>query len=185
MQRRALSPDCAARRELQRLWLRAPGAKMAVAVTAVQQRVQQQPEILVSRAASGHFALFLFTWPALGVSPYQRRTPLPEDLQRSKGSTDARRGGSTADHADRSMPDWIRPQHDIHNLEKRLDHAETGARMRSEPEARCLASRATRCCAPHVMARHLVRRSLAKCSRHRLVNLQRKARLNIGHRVAN
>jgi hypothetical protein len=26
---------------------------------------------------------------------------------------------------------------------------------------------------------------LAKCSRHRLVNLQRKARFNIGHRVPN
>ena len=71
------------------------------------------------------------------------------------------------------------------SLETRLDRAETVARMRSESEARGLASRATRCCAPHAVARHLMRRSLAKCSRHRLVNLQRKARFNIGHRVAN
>jgi hypothetical protein len=69
-------------------------------------------------------------------------------------------------------------------LGTRLDRAETGARMRSESEAQCLASRATRCCASHAVARHLMRRSLAKCSCHRLVNLQRKARFNIGHRVS-
>jgi hypothetical protein len=70
-------------------------------------------------------------------------------------------------------------------LETRMDRTETGARLRSESEARCLVSRATRCCAPHAAARHLMRRSLAKCSRHRLINLQRKARFNIGYRVAN
>ena len=70
-------------------------------------------------------------------------------------------------------------------LETRLDRAETGARLRSESDTRCLASRATCCCVPHAAARHLMPRSLAKCSRYRLVNLQRKARLNIGHRVAN
>src|SRR5258708_33320703 len=70
-------------------------------------------------------------------------------------------------------------------LETRLDRAETGARMRSESEARCLASRATRCCAPHAVARHLMRRSLAKCSRHALVNLHRTARFNIGRPAGN
>jgi hypothetical protein len=69
-------------------------------------------------------------------------------------------------------------------LETRLDHAETGARLRSESDTRCLVSRATRCCVPHPAARHLIRRSLAKCSRYRLVNLQREARFNIGHCVA-
>lgn len=70
-------------------------------------------------------------------------------------------------------------------LETRVDRTETGARLRLESDTPCLASRATRCCAPHAAARHLVQHSLAKCSRHRLVNLQRKARFNIGHRVAN
>jgi hypothetical protein len=38
---------------------------------------------------------------------------------------------------------------------------------------------------PSIVKRHLMRRSLANCSRHRLVNLQCKARFNIRHRVAN
>lgn len=75
------------------------------------------------------------------------------------------------------------------NFETRLDRAETGAQMRweseSESESQCLAFRAAHCCAHHGAAQHLMRHSLAKCSRHRLVNLQRKARFNVGHRVAN
>ena len=52
------------------------------------------------------------------------------------------------------------------------------------PRAYLLSSSCLRC-APHSVARHLMRRALAKCGRHRLINLQRKARFNIGHREAN